>query len=97
MNYECYIMIKLTFLKKLILVQQVNQKSVIFPFIVIFKKKGLSFNRMSLIGVMMYNFRDIAILNIHGANYSCIISGISKCEAINLMQNVDLSKKSGTL
>ena len=40
---------------------------------------------------------DIAILNIKGADYCCIISGISKSEAINLMQNIDLTEKSGTL
>ena len=48
---------------------------------------------MSLIGVLMYNLRDIAILNIHGANYSCIISGISQSETMNLTQNVDFSEK----
>ena len=32
------------------------------------------------------NFSSIAILNIKGADYYCIISGISKMEAINLMQ-----------
>ena len=39
------------------------------------------------------NLRDIDILNISGADYHCIISGISKSEAINLMQNIDLTKK----
>ena len=38
---------------------------------------------------------DIAILNINGSDYRCIISLITKNEAINLMQNVDLTKKSG--
>ena len=88
---------KLTFVYELKLIKQVNQKSMIFACIGIIQKKGLSFNRMSLIGVLMYNLRDIAILNIHGANYSCIISGISESEAMNLTQNVDLSEKSGTL
>ena len=40
---------------------------------------------------------DIAILNIKGADYRYVISGINKIEAINLMQNIDLTKKSGTL
>ena len=31
------------------------------------------------------NLSDIAILNIKSADYCCIISGISKSEAINLM------------
>ena len=46
---------------------------------------------------MSKNFSDIAILNIKGSDYRCIISLISKNEAINLMQNADLTKKSKTL
>ena len=36
----------------------------------------------------------IAILNIKGSDYRCIISLISKNEAINLIQNADLNEKS---
>ena len=36
---------------------------------------------------------NLAILNIKGANYCCIISEISKSEDINLMQNIDLTEK----
>ena len=43
------------------------------------------------------NLSNIVILNIKGANYCCIISGISKNEAINLMQNIDLTDESETL
>ena len=43
------------------------------------------------------NLSNIAILNIKGADYCCIISGISKSEAINLMQNINLTKSSRTL
>ena len=39
------------------------------------------------------NLSDIAILNIKSADYRCIISGISKSETINLMQNTDLTEK----
>ena len=35
----------------------------------------------------------IAILNIKIVDCHCIISGFSKGEAINLMQNIDLTKK----
>ena len=42
--------------------------------------------------VMFVNLR-----NIEGSDYCCIISLISKNEAINLMQNPDLTNKSGTL
>ena len=47
--------------------------------------------------MMSMNVSDIAILNIKGSDYRCIISGISKSETINLMQNIDLTKKSRTL
>ena len=43
------------------------------------------------------NLSDIVILNIKGSDYRCIISLISKNEAKNLMQNADLTKKSGAL
>ena len=38
------------------------------------------------------NLSNIAILCIKGSNYCCIISVFSKNAAINLMQNVDLTK-----
>ena len=44
--------------------------------------------------MLSINF-DIAVLNIKGSAYRCIISGISKSEAIKLMQNAELSKKRG--
>ena len=47
--------------------------------------------------VMSMNLSDIAILSIKGAAYHCIISRISKNEAIMLMQNADLTEKSRTL
>ena len=37
------------------------------------------------------------LFNIKGSDYRCIISLISKTEAINLMQNVNLTEKNGTL
>ena len=43
------------------------------------------------------NLRDIAILNIKGSDYCCIISLISKNEDINLLQNANLTEKSGTI
>ena len=42
---------------------------------------------------MSTNLKDIAILNIKCFYYRCIISLINKNEAINLMQNADLTKK----
>ena len=43
------------------------------------------------------NLSETAILNIKGADYCCIISGISKSQVINLMQNIDLTKKNEKL
>ena len=67
-----------------------------------FLNKGFKFqpnvcNRCQNLLMMSMNFSDIAILNIKGADYSYIISEISKHEAINLIQNADLSEKSITL
>ena len=43
---------------------------------------------------MSMNLSDIAISNIKGSDYRCIIILISKNEAINLMLNADLTEKS---
>ena len=43
--------------------------------------------------MMSMNFSNIAVLNIKDSDYRCIISLISKNEAINFMQNAELTKK----
>ena len=43
------------------------------------------------------NLRDIAILNLQDYDYCCIISLMRKKEAIKLLQNGDLTHKSGAL
>ena len=43
--------------------------------------------------MMSMNLSDTAILNIKVADYCCLTSGINKSEAINLMQNIDLTEK----
>ena len=47
--------------------------------------------------MMSVNLSDIAILNIKGSDYHCIIILISKSETKKLLQNADLNDKSGTL
>ena len=54
-------------------------------------------NRCHDLLMMSINLSDIAILNIKGSDYRCIISLISKNEAIKLMQNVVLTEKNRTL
>ena len=59
-------------------------------------KKGFKFqyvcNRCHDLVKMSLNLSNIVTLNIKGADYCCIISGISKSEAIKLMQNIVLTK-----
>ena len=50
-------------------------------------------NRCLSLLIMFMNLSGIAILNIKGSDYRCIVSLISKTEAIKLMQNSDLTKK----
>ena len=47
--------------------------------------------------MMSMDLSDIAILNIKGSDYGCIITGIRKREAIKLLQNTGLTEKTGTL
>ena len=50
-------------------------------------------NRCHSLLMTSINLSDIAILNIKGSNYRCIISLISKNEVINLMENADSTEK----
>ena len=54
-------------------------------------------NRCHDLLMMSINLSDIAILNIKDSDYRCIFSIISENKAINLMQNVDLTKESSSL
>ena len=53
-------------------------------------------NRSHDLLMMSMNLNNFSILNIRSADYCCIISGISKSGAMNLVQNTDLAEKSGT-
>ena len=50
-------------------------------------------NRCHDLLMMSRNLTDIAILNIRGSNYRCIITLIIKNGDINLMQNANLIEK----
>ena len=54
-------------------------------------------NRCHYLLMMSMNFSYIAISNIRGSDYRCIIDLINKNEAINLMQNDNLIEESRTL
>ena len=47
--------------------------------------------------MMSINLDDIAALNIQGIDYCCMIKGISKSEAVNLLQNANSNKKTRIL
>ena len=47
--------------------------------------------------MMSMNLRDINVLNNKGADYCCIIGGISKKGALILTQNIGLAEKSRLL
>ena len=63
-----------------------------------FLYKGFKFqtyvcNRCHDLLMMSTNLSDNAILNIKNTDYCCIISSTSKSEAINLLQNINLTDK----
>ena len=47
--------------------------------------------------MMSMNLSNINMLKSKNADYRCIISGIIKNEAINLLQNIGLTERSGIL
>ena len=78
-----------------------NQKSVMFATILVFLNKGFKFqtyvcNECHDLLMMSTNLDDIATLNIRDVDYRYIISRISESDAVNLLQNTDLVKKSRT-
>ena len=54
-------------------------------------------NRCHNLLMISMNLSDIAILNIKGSDYHCIISLISKYKVTNPMQNAKWTEKRGTL
>ena len=54
-------------------------------------------NRCHDLLMMSMNLSNIAILKIKNVDYRCIATGISKREAIKLLQNIDLTEKCGKL
>ena len=92
-------MIELKFPKEWIYVNKTNEsKECNICHYWYFLDKGFKFQPTVCSGyhhlsTMSMSLSDIAILNIKSADYPCIIYGFSKSEAINLMQNADLTEK----
>ena len=80
------------------LIWQTNQR-VQYLSLLVFLNKGFKFKPNVCNGchhdvlVMSMKISDTANLNIKGAYYHYIISGISNSEATNVMENIDLTKK----
>ena len=93
---------ELTFLKELMLIKRSASKGCDvchYWYFLSYSSKFLSdvYNRCHGLVMMSVNLSDTAILNIKASDYCCIISLISKNEAINILQNADLTEKIGTL
>ena len=62
-----------------------------------FKFQTDVFNGCHDVLMMPMNLNNIAILNIYGDDYRCIMGGISKREVVNLLENIDLNENRRTL
>ena len=92
---------ELTFLRELMLIKQVHQECDICHYWY-FLNYSFTFqpnvcNRCRNLLMTSLNLSDIAVLNIKGSDYRCIITLISKNDVIKLMQYADLTKKRGSL
>ena len=86
----------------MMLIKKVNKRSAVFFIIGIFKDKGFKFQLNVCNGchdllMITVNIKDIVILKIQGVDYCFTINKINKNEGLNLLQNADLTKISGTL
>ena len=67
-----------------------------------FLDKGIRFrqavwNECDDVLMMSTVVNSITILNMHGVDYHCMITGITKIEVIELLRNSDLSEKMGLI
>ena len=73
------------FLKVLMLMRQMCLKSVLFATVGILKIKDLLCNQLSATAAM------------YCVDYCCIINGISKSEAINLVKDINFNEKTSII
>ena len=94
---------KLILQKELALIKQVHQKNECFVIIGILKIFVISLNHrfvmvittvITIVIMMTANIlNNIAILNVKGVDYRCILWGTSKNEAVNILNNFLLEDK----
>ena len=75
-----------------------NQKNVCFVIICYFKDVGFKFephvcNKCHDILMTAYELKNIAILNVKGVDFRCILWGISRDEAVSRLNNSVLEDK----
>ena len=80
------------FQKELMLMTQEHQKNVCFVIIGIFKILVINFSQMLIINAMM-KLKSIAIMNVKDVDYRCILLGISRNEAVNILNSSVLKDK----
>ena len=88
------------FQKELTLTNQVHQKNVCFVINVILKMLDLILNHMPHVGNKCHNvlmtaceLKSTAILNVKGVDFSCILWGSSRKEAVNRLNDSVLEDK----
>ena len=80
------------FQKELMLMTQEHQKNVCFVINGILKILVINFNQMLIINAIM-KLKSIAIMNVKDVDYRCILLGISRNEAVNILNNSVLKDK----
>ena len=80
------------FQKELMLMTQEHQKNVCFVINGIIKILVINFNQMLIINAIM-KLKSIAIMNVKDVDYRCILLGISRNEAVNILNNSVLKDK----
>ena len=88
---------KLMFQKELTLIKQVHQKNVCCHYWY-FKDVGFKFeshvcNKCHNVLMTVYELKNIAILNVKGVDFRCILWGISRDETVNRLNNSVLEDK----
>ena len=99
-NDKCYIVIELMFLKELILIKEAHQESDICRY---WNFLGKEFKFVAQVCNECYvlmtsiNLSNIYMLKVNGTHYHFIINGISKSDAVNLLESAGLIEESGVL
>ena len=91
---------ELMFQKELISINQINKTCMIWHYWY-FKGIGYKFepyvcNGCHDISVMAYGLENVAILNVKGVDYRCVLWNMTRNDAINRVNNSELDDK-GTL